>query len=173
MFDLLEFVGFEYCSTDVLNDFFELLLENSYEISASMGGSLRARLVLPNINKGPAKQFPPSVKKGRYVFDVPDGIIARLTRECGGNVHCRRVVEITCGPFGKVTEGDHGRSGAKDAVDVETGSLFASAYRLKEEDIPHTRNNWLCYDFKERRIVPTHYTIRTQNYGPGGSHLKS
>jgi hypothetical protein len=31
----------------------------------------------------------------------------------------------------------------------------------------------LCYDFKERRIVPTHYTIRTNDGGPGGQHLKS
>jgi hypothetical protein len=41
------------------------------------------------------------------------------------------------------------------------------------EDILHTRNNWICYDFKERRIVPTHYTIRTHAFGPGGYHLKS
>jgi hypothetical protein len=31
----------------------------------------------------------------------------------------------------------------------------------------------LCYNFKERRIVPTHYTIRTHSDSPGGSHLKS
>jgi hypothetical protein len=31
----------------------------------------------------------------------------------------------------------------------------------------------VCYDFEERMIVPTHYTIRT-NYGdPGDEHLKS
>jgi hypothetical protein len=48
-----------------------------------------------------------------------------------------------------------------------------SAYRDKEEDIPHTRNNWICYDFKERRIVPTHYTIRTNHGPPGQPHLKS
>jgi hypothetical protein len=31
----------------------------------------------------------------------------------------------------------------------------------------------VCYNFKERRIVPTHYTIRTFSGGPGDSHLKS
>jgi hypothetical protein len=41
------------------------------------------------------KQFPPSVKKGTRGFDVPDGIIAHLTRECGGNAHDDKVVE-TC-----------------------------------------------------------------------------
>jgi hypothetical protein len=31
----------------------------------------------------------------------------------------------------------------------------------------------VCYDFKERRIVPTHYTIRTNDGTPGWQHLKS
>jgi hypothetical protein len=31
----------------------------------------------------------------------------------------------------------------------------------------------VCYDFKERRIVPTHYTIRTNWNDPCGSHLRS
>jgi hypothetical protein len=31
----------------------------------------------------------------------------------------------------------------------------------------------MCYDFKERRTVPTHYTIRTIHHGPGYAHLKS
>jgi hypothetical protein len=61
----------------------------------------------------------------------------------------------------------------KNAADLENVLCFASTYRIHWEDIPHTRNNWLCYDFKERRIVPTHYTIRT-NGGPQGDwHLKS
>jgi hypothetical protein len=31
----------------------------------------------------------------------------------------------------------------------------------------------VCYDFKQRRIVPTHYAIRTCFGDPGGFHLKS
>jgi hypothetical protein len=123
-------------------------------------------------------RFAPSVKKVGQ-FDVPDGIIAHLTRECGGNVHDRNVVDVTSGSFEKEIEGVNPHSGAyendpdcaaKNAADLETDSFFQSAYRW-EEDSPHTRNNWICYDFKERRIVPTHYTIRT--YGGPGWHLKS
>jgi hypothetical protein len=62
---------------------------------------------------------------------------------------------------------------AKNAADLETGSLFQSAHREHTEDILHTRNNWICYNFKERRIVPTHYTIRTDWGGKCSSHLKS
>jgi hypothetical protein len=57
MFCLLEFVRLEYCSTDVMNDLFDLLWENSYEINASMWATLCARLVLPNIKRRPANQF--------------------------------------------------------------------------------------------------------------------
>jgi hypothetical protein len=119
-----------------------------------------------------AKQFPPLV----------NGIIAHLTRQCGGNVHDRHIVDITSESFETETEGTNSHSGAfdnsadlaaKNAADLETGSCFLSAYRGKKANIPHTRNNWVCYDFKERRIVPTHYTIRTYGNGPGGPHMKS
>jgi hypothetical protein len=138
-------------------------------------------------NKLRVKQFPPSVtirSIGKITIDVPDGIIAHLTRECGGNVHDRHVVDVTCGSFEKETEGANPHSGAydndpkcpaKNAADLETDFFFWSAYRKNEEDIPHTRNNWICYDFRERRIAPTHYTIRTNNGDgdPAYSHLKS
>jgi hypothetical protein len=52
-------------------------------------------------------------------------------------------------------------------------SVFRSAFRYKEEDVFHTRNNWVCCDFKEKRIVPTYQTICTHCDAPGGAHLKS
>jgi hypothetical protein len=127
------------------------------------------------------KVFVPFVKQGGR-FGVPNGIVAHLTRKYGGNVHDCHVVEVTSGSFEKETHGANPHSGAydncpsfvaKNAADLETDLRFFSAYRPKKEDIPHTRNNWICYDFKKRRIVPTHYTIRTNSDGPGYSHLKS
>jgi hypothetical protein len=128
----------------------------------------------PNIAPPPPKEathVPPSVNTGKIraigeevEIDVPDGIIVHLTRKCDGNVHEAKIVDVSSGPFEKETYGANPHSGAwnddpkyaaKNAVDLETDSRFGSAYRKKTEDIPHTRNNWLCYDFKERRIVPT------------------
>jgi hypothetical protein len=97
-------------------------------------------------------------------IDVPDGIIAHLTRECGGNVHDQNVVEVTSPK--PENPGDVG----KNVADMESASYFYSVYRHRSADIPHTRNNWVCYDFKKRRIVPTHYTVRTSL---GRAHLKS
>jgi predicted nucleic acid-binding Zn-ribbon protein len=109
-----------------------------------------------------AKQFGPSVKKGNLrlsdseqtdnKYDIPDGIIAHLTRECGGNVHDHHVVDVTSGSFEKETEGANPHSGAydnllryaaKNAADLEAASYFYSALRRNREDIPHTRNNWI------------------------------
>jgi hypothetical protein len=167
-----------------MTDFFELFWENSYEINASVRATLRARLLLPPIDNKPANQFRPSMKEaGSYpYFKVPDGIVAHLTRECGGNMHDHQVVKVTSGSFEKETHGTHPHSeaydndprwAAKNAADLETHSCFCSAYRGNREDIPHTRNNWVCYDFKERRIAPTHYAICTNWRDPGCSHLKS
>jgi hypothetical protein len=105
--------------------------------------------------------------------DVPDGVITHLTGECGGNVHDRHVVDVTSGSFEKETQAANPMWPAKNAADLETGSCFISAYRWMTEDIQHTRNNWVCYDFKERRIVPTHYTLRTNGGCPGDPHMKS
>jgi hypothetical protein len=41
------------------------------------------------------------------------------------------------------------------------------------EDIAPARNTWICYDFKERRIIPTHYAVRSSGGGPIWHHLKS
>jgi hypothetical protein len=161
-----------------MNEFFDLLLEHFYEMNAPVWASLRTRLLLP---KKIWKEFAPLLKKGGQ-FDVPDGIIAHLTRECGGNVHDRQIVSITCGSFEQEAQGANPQSGArynspeyaaKNAADLETCSMFESAYRSSSQDIPHTRNNWVCYDFREKKIVPTHYTIRTNRLGPGYSNLKS
>jgi hypothetical protein len=69
---------------------------------------------------------------------------------------------------------------------MEPDSQFLSAFRRRKEDVPHMRNNWLCYDFKGRRITPTDCAIRSRrdpNRGhqighlvydnlPGHEHLK-
>jgi hypothetical protein len=123
------------------------------------------------------------VKKGKLRFsdgrqtsdnyDIPNGIIAYLTRKCRGNVHHHHVVDVTCGSFEEETDAAGQSDDAMEAADLKAVSCFWSACRNQEDHISHTRNNWLCYDFKERRIVPTHYAIRTYNFGSGNSHLKS
>ena len=75
---------------------------------------------------------------------VPQGIIGVLTRQCGGNVQEKGVVEVTASScwIGE----------PKNVVELGTNWFFWS----KDES-----NSWICYDFKERRVAPTSYSIRT------------
>jgi hypothetical protein len=184
LFGLLEFVRFEYCSTDTMNNVCQLTSEHLEDLNISIWAGLCARLTRPVSRmprpSGHVKEFPPLVKTrnipvGRlwklreFQFSVPDGIIAHLTRECGGNVHEQNVIEVTSGSFETETNGSD--CFLENIVDLESDPSFRTKWR--SGDIPHTRNNWVCYDFESRRIVPTHYAIRTHVNGPGAKHLKS
>jgi hypothetical protein len=125
-------------------------------------------------HSSPAKikwKFPPSIHL--------DGIIAHLTREFGGNVHNKKAVVVTSSrPFTSDP-----CCAPQNIVDLRSDSYFYSAHRSSSSEIPHTRNNWVCYDFRRRRIVPTHYSITSwAGYVScsmswvgcvGGEHLKN
>jgi hypothetical protein len=83
-------------------------------------------------------------------------------------MHHRKVVEVTSsGPStDKVND-------AANVTELKTSSFFYSAARTKMDNIPHTRNTWICYDFKASKIVPTHYAIRSVDRETGFPHLKS
>lgn len=87
-----------------------------------------------------------------------DGIIAYLTKNCGGNVHERGIVNITASGF----DGDAYEP--KNVADLSEDTRF---YSTDEE------NAWICYDFKDRMVIPESYSVRSFGYGPGGCHLKS
>ena len=77
-----------------------------------------------------------------------DGIIAHLTKECGGNVHDREVVNITADrPYSS----DPSRA-AKNIADLERANThFYCA---------NAENMWVCYDFKEKVVVFEAYSLR-------------
>ena len=89
--------------------------------------------------------------------DPLDGIIAHLTRECGGNVHKGGVVNVTASDF-------------KSGHDPENAVEFRSNFDFMSQNLP---DSWTCYDFKGRRVTPTSYSIKSYGYGPGGGHPKS
>jgi hypothetical protein len=96
-----------------------------------------------------------------------EGIIGHLTRECRGNVDDRGVVGVSSSRLYK----DKPKYAARNVVDLEDAySVFISGSRWGPSSIPHVRNNWIGYDFKNRRVVLTHYAIRSSLFGP---HLRS
>ena len=78
-----------------------------------------------------------------------NGIIAYLTRKCGGNVHKKGIVNVTASSG----------SQPEEAADLDSDSDFCSEDR---------KNSWICYDFRGRRVTPTSYSIRSH-----GSYTRS
>jgi hypothetical protein len=77
-----------------------------------------------------------------------DGIIAYLTKKHGGNVHERGIVIIT-----STSARDDREFALKNVADLACDSRFSS----KEKG----SGQWVCWDFCEMRVRPTHYTIST------------
>jgi hypothetical protein len=85
------------------------------------------------------------------------GIIAYLTEKCGGNVHDQGVVDITA-------SGTWKGHLPKNAADLTADSNFLSS--LQED-------SWICFDFRDKTVKPTHYTLRSSWQGKrGGNNLK-
>jgi predicted nucleic acid-binding Zn-ribbon protein len=98
------------------------------------------------------------------------GIIAYLTKEYGGNVHDQEIVKVLSS--GAYT--DQPETSAKVVADLKAKSCFISKFHKRDDDIPDTANNWICYDFKNRRVIPTGYAIRSMYNGyVNGPNLKS
>ena len=90
-----------------------------------------------------------------------DGIIRYLSNACGGNVHDKGVVEITSSPPCSSSAGH----AAKNVADVTVDSYFHSN---------DSANQFVCYNFKDKTIIPTHYSIRSHySSSPGNHNLKS
>ena len=86
-----------------------------------------------------------------------NGIIAHLTHKCCGNVHKKGIVNVT---------GSSCLSGCEpeNATDFGSDSMFYS------NNLP---NSWICYDFKEQRVTPTSYSIKSFGDGRDDYHPKS
>jgi hypothetical protein len=77
-----------------------------------------------------------------------DGIISYLTEKYGGNVHEMGIVRITARSV-------HGQFVPQNVADLTTRT---SDSRFESED---EAGQWICWDFGEMWVEPTHYTIRT------------
>jgi hypothetical protein len=145
---LLEFVRFEYLSLDLISDFEKLISSSFYLLTPSIWRSL-----LPCIGHSLSPSSPSS---DRYHWpccafseDRPlDGIISFLSQESGGNIHDRGIVEVSAS--GQVWS------------DCDVGVVVDFNSGLKGFATANAANSWICIDFKGRRIIPTHYSIRTR-----------
>ena len=86
------------------------------------------------------------------------GIIRHLANECGGNVSDKNEVIVTSSSSNNCFP-DRLPKNAVDFDDVQ------SIAQTNNEE-----NAWIKYDFKDRKVHPTHYSMRSHEAGKGGNH---
>jgi hypothetical protein len=141
--DLLGMIRSEYLSVSGMDRLLNAI--SAEDINESLWSSLRHRLRL-SVDRDS------STKVGRFhrpwfEYDSSrpfDGIISHLTRECGGNVH-------TCGLVSITASGNHSNQ-CHQVVDYNWGQYWISS---------EVQNSWIQFDFKNRQISMTNYTIRS------------
>jgi hypothetical protein len=133
-FDFLRFIQFEYLSPECISNFVLMIPEC---IDHHFWESLFPRLISRFGSGG--TQFP--LREAKSV----DGIISYLTQKHGGNVHDKGIVTITS----KSVRGD---DVPRNVADLTSPSQFRSDHGFVQ---------WICLDFHEIRVCPTHYTIKS------------
>ena len=109
----------------------------------------------------PQPETPSQIVEEYCLFDGHnhlDGIIAFLNRQCRGNAHNAGLMDVTA-----TQDGDQ-HSSASALTDIRSNTFYWSR---------NDPNAWVCYDFKEFRINPTNYTLKSGQGYRGSQHLKS
>lgn len=158
--DFYEKLMFGNLSEDKFKEF--SLKISGCEMTSPLWSSIRQRFIGKESVKDRYKsknQTKPKkdLKSFPYECDSFNGIIRALTRECGGNVEDKGVVLVTS------TEGYGGPP--KCAADLD--DLNSIRYTNNE------KNGFIQYDFKEKKVRPTFYSIRSRNAGKNDYHLQS
>jgi hypothetical protein len=73
------------------------------------------------------------------------GIINHLTEECGGNVHHRGIIDITCS--------------SQERGSCETVANYSGKSGDDVWSSQNIQNSWICFDFKEKLVSLRNYTI--------------
>ena len=155
---LFEFIYFEYLSVDRMKHFTSFVSENLLQnIHSGIWARICRRLIIETKLKGNPRVCTAPEIEVVYEGKPLNGIIAHLTRECGGNVYDNEIVNITASSC----QSDYH---PKNAADFSTDSAF---------DSEGLASSWICYDFKDRSVIPTSYSVRSWARGPGSCHLKS
>ena len=156
---LFEFICFDYISNSI-TCFVSFVSDNLLQNINSSWRQICRRLSLETRTTKSLR----STMGRTVIYDEEnplDGIIAHLTRQCHGNVHDKGIVNVTASSCYK---------GAlfhpKNVASLGDNSFHGS-------EITWDVNQWICYDFKERRVIPTSYSVMSYGYGPGKFHPKS
>lgn len=88
-----------------------------------------------------------------------NGIIHYLTEKTGGNIHKNGTIELTSNST--ISSANHQEP--ENVLDYQSNSCFGAKSGSKDF--------WVCFDFKNRKIEITDYTIQSYRFSSG--HLKN
>jgi hypothetical protein len=145
---LLEYLQFEYLTTDMSSIFVATVMEIWGFVNQSIWHSISRRLLVPMKKKlKPMPRHNSEDISFPFSRDPPlNGIISYLRKKYGGNVHDTQVINVTAsstylGP-------------ASVVVDLQDRSYFISG---------NDPDQWICYDFKDMHVHLTGYSIPSSN----------
>jgi hypothetical protein len=164
---LVEYVQLEYLSTERIRLLTTAITEQKIHVSFGLLKSVCNRAALPvdasalTVKSGryPESPIGEIVTLGLRTSSPLSGIICYLTEKYGGNVADKKIVAVSSNSV------HPGSYDAKNAADLTADNYWHNKY---EED------SWICYDFKNLRVRPTHYSIRSRcDEGVNGSHFRT
>ena len=111
-----------------------------------------------NENTKEKERYLDKSKEFKYSKDSPfEGILRYLTKKTGSNIHDNGTIEITSNSI-------NGSYHPKRLVDYESTSDYDSL---------DDGGAYVCFDFKDKQIQLTDYTMKSNGDNPNGRHLKN
>lgn len=149
---LFEFLCFENLSLDRISHFSRFANDHLLEhMSSGIWSRICGRLLRVSQQTLPRDEEAEAFNSTReFVYREMkplDGIIAYFTRECGGNAYENGLVDVTASSC------LDDKYSPRYVLDLGTDKYFQS----RSEKV-----TWLCYDFRERRVIPTSYSLRSE-----------
>lgn len=158
-----EQIEFSSLSQEKLNEFLSKL--DIGKITGGLWSKLLSALTHQKDNtKNERYQLNNNNKKFKYDTNRQnrfEGIIHHLNNQCHGNSAEKGVIDVSIPDMPTIYNfSTHKNSNVVDLKDKMSYVTSKKEY-----------SNWLKIDFKEKRVRPNNYSIRTWHLGPGNSHL--
>lgn len=165
-FNFYEFICFSNVDENKISEFIDIFDINDIttEIWTNISYRLKEKVLKNEIENSTSSSFEQNrYKKRKKTFLMKnnsnefDGIINHLRHESNGNI--------------------------QNLIDIKASSLYSSRFSpynacLFEDQNKYfhsnnEQNSWICFDFKQHRIIPTSYIIKSIPYSKNSNHPKS
>lgn len=159
--NLFEYVNFSNLSKESLNKFIENF--NIDDINQVIWESIfESHFGLNEKEYSGNKRYKTSMKTFEHDSNKEfDGIMRHLSESTKGNIHDNGTIEITANSLFNNDNSHH----PKNVVDYSNNNYYDSNTGVQ--------NGEVCFDFKNKLIQLTEYSIKTSNGGQDGCHLRS